>query len=203
LAAFFLVAFAVFLRVAFPAVVATFFLAAVVLFFAAGFRLALTIVVLVAFFLAGLFFTALLVEAFFVLAAFFNGFRVVLFFAVPPVRLLAAVVLFLAAVPFFLEVVVFRAFVLFGFTAVELLLPDVFFPAVFVLPPVFPAEVLLDAGFRAELFPDFDLPVVLFLRAADAELPPLVFLPVEVLFLGIGLFLLTQIHSISVFLFMW
>ncbi|MCK5007261.1 MAG: hypothetical protein KAR73_07730, partial [Spirochaetales bacterium] len=99
-----------------------------------------------------------------------TGFRVVLFFAVPPVLFLAAVVLFLAAVPFFLEVVVVRAFVLFGFAAVELLLPDVFFPVVFVLPPVFPAEV---------------------------------FLPEEVLFLGIGLFLLTKIHSISVFLFMW
>jgi hypothetical protein len=111
-----------------------------------------------------------LAVAFFAVVAFFTGFRVVLFFAVPPVLFLAAVVLFLATVPFFLEVVVVRAFVLFGFAAVELLLPDVFFPVVFVLPPVFPAEV---------------------------------FLPEEVLFLGIGLFLLTKIHSISVFLFMW
>ena len=108
---------------------------------------------------------------------------------------MAAVVLFLAAVPFFLEMVVLRAFVLFGFAADELLLPEFFLPVV--------AEVLLDADFRAELFPDFVLPVVLFLRAADAELPPLGFLPADVLFLGIGLFLLIQIQSISVFLFMW
>jgi len=146
-------------------------------------------------FLTGLFFTVLFEVAFFAEAAFFTGFRVVLFFAVPPVCLLAAIVLFLAAVTFFLKMVVLRAFVLFGFATVELLLPEFFFPVV--------AEVLLDAGFRAELFPDFVLLVVLFLRAADTELPPLGFLPVDVLFLGIGLFLLTKIQSISVFLFMW
>ena len=154
-------------------------------------------------FLTGLFFTVLFEVAFFAEAAFFTGFRVVLFFAVPPVCLLAAIVLFLAAVTFFLKMVVLRAFVLFGFATVELLLPEFLFPVVFILPPVLPAEVLLDAGFRAELFPDFVLLVVLFLRAADTELPPLGFLPVDVLFLGIGLFLLTKIQSISVFLFMW
>jgi len=111
---------------------------------------------------------------------------------------------FFAAAAFFTGfLVVLRAFVLFGFAAVELLLPEFFFPEVFVLPPVFPAEGLLDAGFRVELFPDFVLPVVFFLRAADAELPPPVFLPADVLLLGIGLFLLIQIQSISVFLFIW
>ena len=154
--------------------------------------------------MAGLFFTVLFEVTLFAVAAFFTGFRVVLFLAVPPVCFLAAIVLFLAAVTFFLEMVVLLAFVLFGFAAVELLLPEFFFPVVFILPPVLPAEVLLDAGFRAELFPDFVLPVVLFLRAEDTELPALGFLPAEVLFLGIGLFLLLiQIHSISVFLFIW
>jgi hypothetical protein len=201
----------VFLGVPFPAVfVAIFFWAP----FAAGFRLALTTVVLVAFFLpvlflAGTFFTAALGAAFFVVVAL--GFRAILFFAVAPVLFLAGLVLFLTGV-LFLEVAVLPAFALFDFDTVELRPLEVFFAPVLAPVRVFPTEVPLRADFRAELFPGVVLPETLFLRAADAvvlpevffaELPPLVFLPAEVLFLGIAVLLLIQIHSISVFLFMW
>jgi hypothetical protein len=166
----------VFLGVLFPAVFVAFFFAVT---FAAGFRLALTTVVLVDFFLtvrflAGAFFTALLGAAFFFGAAL--GFRGVLFFAVAPVLFLVGLVLLPTAV-LFLEAAVLPIFALFDFDTVELRPLD-----------------------------------VLFLRAADAvvlpevffaELTPLVFLPAEVLFLGIAVLLLIQIHSISVFLFIW
>jgi hypothetical protein len=107
------------------------------LFFAAGFRLALTIVVLVAFFLpvvflAGLFFTALFEAAFFVVTVF--GFRVVLF--------LGAVTGFFETVPFFLEVVVLLAFVLFAFVVLELRRLGVFFSLVLALVLIFPEGVL-------------------------------------------------------------
>jgi hypothetical protein len=160
--------------------------------------------------LAGLFFTTLLVEAFFVVATL--GFRAILFFALAPVLLLPGLLFFFAAVLFFLDADVIFGFILFAFTAAEPRPLEVFLALVLAVDFVFPPGLELRVDFRPALLPGVVLPETLFLRAVDAvvlpvvffaELPPLVFLPAEVLFLGIGLFLLTQIHSISVFLFIW
>jgi len=96
-----------------------------------------------------------------------------------------------------------------GFRGVLFLVGLLLLPAavLFLGVAVLPAFALFDFD-TVELRPL----EVLFLRAADAvvlpevffaELPLLVFLPTEVLFLGIAVLLLIQIHSISVFLFMW